>query len=78
MNLDDNKCVFYITSLLKPSRKGKHLDPMELLAYPSNIKLCVVTVLTEYLHKTKDIPKGQKQILLNSMILSARTLLPSV
>ena len=65
MNLDDSRCVFYITSLFKQSRKGRHLAPIELLAYPSNTKLCIVTVLREYLHGTKNIRKRQRQLLLS-------------
>ena len=65
MKLDDSRCVFYITSLLKQSMKGRNLAPIELLAYPSNTKLCIVTVLREYLHRTKDVGKGQRQLLLS-------------
>ena len=65
MKLDDSRCVLYITSLLEQSRKGRHLAPIELLAYPSNTKLCIVTVLREYLHNTKNIWKGQRQLLLS-------------
>ena len=65
MKLDDSRWVFYITSLLKQSRKGRHMAPIELLTHPSNTKLCIVTVLREYLHRTKDIREGQRQLLLS-------------
>ena len=42
MKLEDNKCVFYITSLLKQS---KHLAPSELLSFPRNKNICVVEVI---------------------------------
>ena len=42
MKLEDNKCVFYITSLLKQSKQGKHLAPIELLSFPRNKNICVV------------------------------------
>ena len=47
MKLSSSVCVFQITSLLKQSRRGHHLAPMELMAYPSNSKLRIVAVLRE-------------------------------
>ena len=37
-----SKCVFTVDILLKQSRKGKHLAPLEFLAFPQNEKLCIV------------------------------------
>ena len=42
IRLDDNRCLFYINSLLKQSRKGRLLAPIELLTYPSSTKLYIV------------------------------------
>ena len=47
--LSDSKCVFTVDVLLKQSRKGKHSAPLEFLAFPQNEKLCIVSVLKEYL-----------------------------
>ena len=58
-------CVFQITSLLKQSRRGHHLAPIELMAYPGNSKLCIVAMLREYLARTQDLRKDQDQLLLS-------------
>ena len=58
-------CEFQITSLLKQSRRGHHLAPIELMAYPGNSKLCTVAVLREYLARTQDLRKDQDQLLLS-------------
>ena len=65
MKLQDTKCVFNIDFLIKQSRKGKHLAPIEFLAFPDNSSLCVLSVLREYLRRTVDI-RGDTQILLIS------------
>ena len=58
MKLEDNKRVFYITSLLKQSKQGKHLAPIELLSFPRNKNICVVEVIKEYLRRTKVFRDG--------------------
>ena len=55
MKVSDSKCVFTVDVLLKQSRKGKHLAPLEFLAFPQNEKLCIVSVLKEYLRRTEEI-----------------------
>ena len=57
--------VFQITSLLKQSRRGHHLAPIELMAYPGYSKLCIVAMLREYLARTQDLCKYQDQLLLS-------------
>ena len=53
MKLEDNKCVFYITSLLKQSKQGKHLAPIG------------VEVIKECLRRTKVFRDGHTQLLLS-------------
>ena len=65
MKSEDNKCVFYITSLLKQSKQGKHLAPIELLSFPRNKNICVVGVIKEYLRRTKMFRDGHTQFLLS-------------
>ena len=36
--------------ILKQSKPGKHLDIIKFKAYPKNVKLCIVTVMKEYIH----------------------------
>ena len=42
MKLEYNMCVFYITSLLKQSKQGKHLAPLELLSFPRTKNILVI------------------------------------
>ena len=65
MKLSSSMCVFQIASLLKQSRRGYHLAPIELMAYPDNSKLCIVAMLREYLARTQDLCKYQDQLLLS-------------
>ena len=55
MEISDHKCIFYITSLLKQSRVGKHLLPIELLAFKENENLCIVHIIKEYLKRTEHL-----------------------
>ena len=65
MKLSSSMCVFQIASLLKQSRRGYHLAPIELMAYPDNSKLCIVAMLREFLARTQDLHKDQDQLLLS-------------
>ena len=58
-------CVFQINSLLKQSRRGYHQAPIEFLAYPENTKLCVVSVLHDYLARTRQIRNSCDQLLIS-------------
>ena len=49
----------------KTVKEGKTLGPHWILGISSNTKLCILTVLREYLHRTKDVGKGQRQLLLS-------------
>ena len=66
MKLEDKR-VFYITSLLKQSKQGKHLAPIELLSYPRNKNICVVEVITEYLRITQVFRDRYTQLLLSCL-----------
>ena len=44
-----------ITTPLKTTRPGKHLDPIELRAYPDDPSLCIVEHLTTYIDRTKPL-----------------------
>ena len=65
MKLSDNKCIFYVNSLLKQSKPGKHIAPIELIAFPDNKKLCVVDTIKAYLHKTENLRNGEKQLFIS-------------
>ena len=52
MDLTSEKCTFVLNSLLKTSRPGKHLAPIELQAYKLDKQLCPVAHITEYIKRT--------------------------
>ena len=56
--------IFYIASILKTTKPGKHQDPIQFRPYPDK-KLCIVNCLNEYIQRTENIrenlenqPKG--------------------
>ena len=50
-----DKLVFTIRDTLKTSRPGKHLEPIHILAYSRDLRLCPVTRIKEYLAQTQAI-----------------------
>ena len=48
-----------ISSLLKQSRCDFHLQPIILESYPNNEKLCIVTLMNEYLDRTRNLRNGE-------------------
>ena len=52
MELTESKCTFYVSQLLKTSRPGNHLAPLELKKYPLDINLCPVALTKRYLELT--------------------------
>ena len=52
MDMSDKKCIFYLTSLQKHSRPGKHQKPLELEAFDHEPNLCVIRHLKAYVDKT--------------------------
>lgn len=55
---------FNFMDKLKQSRPGKHLEPIELLAFKEAKNLCVMEHLTEYLSRSKPLRKEHSQLLL--------------
>lgn len=62
-----SKFVLYFDGLLKQSRPGHEFSFIELCAYPPDRRLCVYTVLKEYLSRTKSVRKSTKKLLLRYM-----------
>ena len=50
---------------LKQTKPGRHLEPIELLAFPEDKELCVLQHLTEYIHRTDPLRKDHSQLLLS-------------
>ena len=59
MHVDNDKCVFYISSLMKQSRPKFHTAPLEFLSYADNRNICVVECVNEYLDRTVQFRKDK-------------------
>ena len=55
MKLDKNRCMFVINEIMKTTRPGKHIPPVELIAYPHDRELCPVLMVEYYSQRTKEI-----------------------
>ena len=55
MQLCEDKCTFYIEEFMNTSRPGKHTPPVELLSYPYDKPLCLVTLTKHYIWRTFSI-----------------------
>ena len=53
---------------LKQTKPGRHLEPIELLAFPEDKELCVVQHLREYIHRTDPLRKADHSQLLLSYV----------
>jgi hypothetical protein len=53
INFTKGQVIIPITSIIKQTRPGKHMAPLDLKDYPDEPKICVVTHLKEYLERTK-------------------------
>ena len=62
MQISSDKCVFFINSLLKTSRPGKHLACLEFQAYAPDVSLCIVKHLQHYLKRTDVLRGDVKQL----------------
>ena len=43
MQLTENKCCFLISDIMRTTRPGKHMKPIELKTFPANKELCPVS-----------------------------------
>ena len=55
MTMMTNNYVFKVNTLLKQSKKGKHVAPIKLMSYENNPHLYVVSTPEEYFPRTKDV-----------------------
>ncbi len=65
MVLTSEKCSFVIPDLLKHTKPGSHQKPIVISAYPTDKRLCIVSVLRIYLEKTKSVRGNETQLLLS-------------
>ncbi|CAH3028501.1 unnamed protein product, partial [Porites evermanni] len=61
----DDRYRISVHEKLKQTKLGRHLEPIELLAFPENKELCVVQHLREYIHLTDPLRKDHSQLLLS-------------
>ena len=70
LRIDNMKIVgsdisFQIIDLLKTNRQGQKVgQEITLSAYPPDRRLCILTVLREYLNRTTELREGKQQLLL--------------
>ena len=60
MVLTDDKCTFCIPAILKTTRPGYHQLPIEVLGFPKNEKLFMISTLNVYLKKTETVRKSKQ------------------
>ena len=49
MNLSDDKCIVFVPSPLKHSRKGVRQAPIKMIPFPVNRSLCLLYLLQMHL-----------------------------
>lgn len=64
---DDDKLIIKVNFLLKTSKPGKHLQDIIIKAFLPNQKLCLLTVIKEYLKRTFPL-RGNEQKLFISYV----------
>lgn len=60
MKISEDCIVISISSILKQTRPGFHLEPIILQSYPINVKLCIVSTIEQYLDRTKHLREGER------------------
>ena len=65
MLMTKDKCVFFIKDLLKQTKRGKHVEPLEYLAYSKNVNLCILVVLKEYIRRTDSLRGNEDKLLIS-------------
>ena len=61
----DDRYRISVHEKLKQTKPGRHLEPIELLAFSEDKELCVVQHLREYIHRTDPLRKDHSQLLLS-------------
>lgn len=63
MEINQEKIVITINSRLKQSRHGRHLKPIVLKEYPDCRRVCVVTLLKEYIARTQSLRRTSRLLI---------------
>ncbi len=64
INMNELHCKIMVPSLLKQSRPGYHLKPLEFEPY-KNKNLCVLSNLRQYICKTKNIRNNEQKLFIS-------------
>lgn len=56
-----DKIIFTVREIIKTTRPGKHLEPIEIAVYHQDLRLCFVHHIKHYLAKTHAIGLFQHQ-----------------
>ena len=65
MQLTEKHCIFYIPTILKTTRPGHHLEPIELTVYVHDVELCPIALIRTYLAATENVRGEQSRLLLS-------------
>ena len=60
MFLNDDKCTFYVPTILKTTRSGYHQTTTEFLDFPKNEKVCIISTINVYLKIPRTFRKSKK------------------
>lgn len=66
ISIQDTKMMIYIVNVVKQTKPGKHIAPLEFNKH-DNEKLCVISTMVEYLNRTS-ILRGQEKSLFISCV----------
>ena len=66
MTLTYSRASFRVAEPVKQTRPGKHINEIVFKGYAPDRRLCVVTVLKEYLQRTLNVRGTEKQLLLTT------------
>ena len=62
-----SKVMINFTQVLKTTRPGHHQSPIAISGYAPDRRLCIVTVLTEYLKRTRRLRKDTDRLLISTI-----------
>ena len=65
MNITDSYCHFYIPTILKTTKPGRHLKPLELNSYTADTSLCPVALIKTYIAATASLRKDESKFFIS-------------
>ena len=65
MDAAHNKYIFVIGKVLKTTRPGVHIQPLEYWEFEDNANICVNNNLNEYVERTRQLRKRRSQLLIS-------------